>query len=104
MKLSYRAKTEAIFAILKNQLRNTSKFCVVGDFNFRNINWNNLTSSSAEERNFLEMIHELNLSQNVRDFTREKAVLDLCLSPNDNSIPSIKFRSCTHTAWFQLHT
>ena len=81
---SNRTENAELNATLRNQLWNTNNFCVVGDFNFRNINWNNLTSVSTDEHNFLELIHELNLTQNVREPTRQAAILDLCLSPNDD--------------------
>jgi len=95
---SNRTENAELNATLRNQLWNTNNFCVVGDFNFRNINWNNLTSVSTDEHNFLELIHELNLTQNVREPTRQAAILDLCLSPNDDSIINLAVKETFSTS------
>ena len=95
---SNRAENEALYNILKNQLWNQNHFFVTGDFNFRNINWNNLTSCSPEERHFLDVVHELNLTQNVREPTRQTAILDLCLSPNDDSVVNLAVKETFSTS------
>ena len=81
-----RNKNQNLYNIIRNQIWNADRFCVLGDFNFPHINWNTLSSSISEENHFIEMVHELNMIQHVRDPTRYLNILDLCLSPDDESI------------------
>ena len=39
------------------------------------------------------MVHELNMIQHVRDPTRYHNILDLCLSPDDDSISNVGVKS-----------
>ena len=70
----------------------------MGDFNFRNINWNTLSSSVSKENRFIEMVHELNMTQHVRDPTRLHNILDLCLSPDDDSILKVGVKRNFYTS------
>lgn len=53
---------------------------VVGDFNFGGISWKNLTGKDVFEREFIEMTVDNGLYQMVKTPTREKNILDLCLT------------------------
>ena len=88
-----RNKNQILYNIISNQIWNADRFCVLGDFNFPHINWNTLSSSISEENYFIEMVHELNMIQHVRDPTRYHNILDLCLSPDDDSISNVGVKS-----------
>ena len=76
-----------------NQLWNADRFCVLGDFNFTNNNWNTLTSSISEEKHFVELVLELNKIQRVRDPSRVHNSLDLCLSLDEDTILNVGVKS-----------
>ena len=71
-----RNNNQNLYNILSNQIWNVDRFCVLGDFNFPNINWNTLSSSIPEEKHFIEMVQEVNMIQYVRDPNRVHNILD----------------------------
>jgi len=60
----------------------------LGDFNYRGINWEMLTSD-GEGREFLKTTLELNLTQLVNKPTRGNSILDLVLTSCPESVESI---------------
>ena len=85
-----RTMNQQLFNIIRNTLWTSNRFCIMGDFNFPSIDWNTLSSNILEESRFLDVLNELNVSQNVYEPTRENAILDLCLTSNDDSITDLK--------------
>ena len=63
--------------------------CVVGDFNYRNINWDNLTGD-IETEDFLDMVQDNFLYQHVREPTRGNNILDLVFSNKENTIVNLE--------------
>ena len=88
-----RNNNQSLYNIIRNQIWNADRFCVLGDFNFPYISWNTLTSSVSEEKHFIELVHELNMIQHVSDNTRGNNILDLCFSPNDDSVSNVGVKS-----------
>ena len=77
---------QELYNVIRDNLWNTDRFYVVGDLNFRYIDWRTMSSNVSEEKYFLEMMNELNMIQHVSEPTRLNAILDLCLSRNDDAI------------------
>lgn len=59
---------------------------VCGDFNFPDIDWDNLTASSRHSKDFLDLILSFNLAQTVGIPTRGSNTLDLVLVSNPELI------------------
>ena len=66
-----------------------SKVCIVGDFNYRNINWIDKTGD-YESDDFLEVINDNFLHQYVTEPTRGNNILDLVLSNSLNLVQSVE--------------
>lgn len=67
----------------------TSNVCIMGDFNFRNINWQNLTGDYESEE-FLEVVQDNFLFQHVLEGTRGNNILDLVFSNRENLIENLE--------------
>ena len=91
---------------LNNLLRTFSKKhythrCIVGDFNFREINWKTLTTSfgeSSAESKFIETIRDTFLHQHVTEVTRSRgnnipSLIDLILSDEESQVSGIQHHS-----------
>ena len=65
-----------------------NKVCIVGDFNFRYINWRQLTGN-LESDDFLEVVQDNFLHQFVTEPTRGDNILDLVLSNRENLINNV---------------
>ncbi|MCP4269715.1 MAG: hypothetical protein GY777_29775 [Candidatus Brocadiaceae bacterium] len=63
--------------------------CIVGDFNYRNINWVEKTGN-IEAEDFLEVVNDNFLFQHVIEPTRNENILDLVLSKAENMIHGIE--------------
>ena len=72
---------------------------ILGDFNFRNINWNNYsisgTSYSKSELEFLELILDNFLTQHINEVTRYRlgqvpSILDLIFSKDENLVTNVE--------------
>ena len=66
-----------------------SQVCVVGDFNFRNIDWGLMTGNSEAE-DFLTVIQDNFLKQVVLEPTRGNNILDLILTNREDSITQVE--------------
>lgn len=62
---------------------------VCGDFNFPDIDWNNLYAPSRQSNEFLDMVLTFNLMQTVKIATRGTNILDLILVSNPDFIRSL---------------
>lgn len=59
---------------------------LVGDFNFRDIDWQNNTTISAASKCFLDATNENYLQQIIEEPTRDKYINDLVLTNNTSII------------------
>ena len=80
---------------LKNLIRVLSKFkttrtVLIGDFNFRDINWRRNTSGRSSKA-FLKAINNLALRQCVKKTTRGDSLLDLVLVYDKNLVHNIEY-------------
>ena len=82
-------------------LKNYSHRCIVGDFNFRDINWDTCTTPHGEnskEHKFIETIRDCFFFQQVREPTRKRgddrpSQLDLVFTDEDMQVSDIKYLS-----------
>ncbi len=63
--------------------------CILGDFNYRNINWAEKTGN-IESEDFLEVLNNNFLYQHVMEPTRNGNILDLVLSSTEDMIHGIE--------------
>ena len=76
-----------------------SHICFVGDFNFKDINWENWTTNKSEgsaERKFLESLRDCFLYQNITEPTRnrgtdEPSLIDLILTNEEMQVGDISY-------------
>lgn len=81
--------------------RNYSHRCIVGDFNFRKINWSTWTTPCNEdsaEASFIEAIRDSYLHQHIEQATRkrgndEPSVLDLIFTDESMQVSDIQYLS-----------
>ena len=78
------------YNVFRNQLRHTDCYCITGDSNFPDINKSTMSPNASEKKHFPQMLNEENMIHNMSEPTKLNAVLDLCLTPNDNSISDLK--------------
>jgi len=88
--ICYRTPTEKLYDIdihaeLRKMLQEVAdrNFMLMGDFNYRNINWKGtvcVSSASAETKMFMECVPDMFLTQHVKCLTTDRSVLDLALS------------------------
>jgi len=64
--------------------------CVVGDFNYPDIDWEEMTSSTTTSGKFVETVAENDLKQKVTFNTRDKNILDLVLIQDESIYQSVK--------------
>lgn len=77
---SYNVQKSADFIqFIRSILENDTKFCLFGDFNFPNIDWDTYSAATAHENYLIACVHELNMVQKVSEPTRENSILDLIL-------------------------
>ena len=104
----YRSPTESDTSSINNKnlnklleyvsLKRYSHVCIVGDFNFKSINWTSGTTSrteTSEEHKFLETIRDCFLYQQVQEPTRKRgndtpSLLDLILTNEALQVSEIK--------------
>ena len=93
-----RNMNQELYNVIRNQLRHTDCYCITGDFNFPDIDWSRMSSNDSEEKHFLQMLNEENMIQHVFESTRENSILDLCLTPNDDSVSDLKVHETFSTS------
>ena len=64
----------------------TENCILLGDFNFRNIDWPTLSSTRNIDNKFLDTIKDNLLNQVVTEPTRGENILDLALVGNPDSV------------------
>ena len=82
-------------------LKKYSHICLVGDFNYNKINWENCSTSKGEESKeyeFLETLRDCFLYQQVNEPTRhrgsdEPSLIDLILTNEELQVPEIMYHS-----------
>ena len=68
----------------------TKSTIIMGDFNYRNIDWNLNLAEGGEGQEFIELIDDLFLTQNVKNPTRGENILDLVLSSEPGLVDDLK--------------
>lgn len=66
-----------------------ANFILCGDFNYPDIDWEALTASSRQSKDFLELVLTFNLFQAVHEPTRGSNILDLILVSSPELIQSL---------------
>ena len=66
-----------------------SNVCIMGDFNFRNIDWDTM-AGDRETQDFLDVIQDSFLKQLVNKPTREDKILDLILTNREDIVSNIE--------------
>ena len=108
----YRSPTKSVTSAencrkLNNMLINIAKDkkythrCIIGDFNYKDINWELLTTpkgEESEEEKFLRTIQDSYLHQNILEPTRkrgddEPSILDLIITDEETQISEVKYDS-----------
>ena len=82
-------------------LKTYSHKCIVGDLNYKNINWNSCSTDSGEnskEAKFLEALQDCYLHQHLEEPTRrrgtdEPSLLDLVLTDEEMQVSNIKYHA-----------
>lgn len=64
----------------------TRKIYLFGDFNFPDINWSLMSSSSSASSEFIELCYDFNFTQLVSQPTRDTNILDLILTTEPHTI------------------
>ena len=62
---------------------------IMGDFNYRNINWNIINGISRDENLFLEVVRDNYLHQHVMEPTRGENTLDLVMSKSELDVQNL---------------
>jgi len=82
--------------LLCNMLRSVKKPAVfLGDFNFKDIDWNNMTAQNAQSKNFVDAVQDSFCNQYV-DFATHisGSILDLVIASDPNVIFDIEDLGC----------
>ena len=79
---------KALIGVLRRYGDISYNLCIVGDFNFPQINWINLSGDNLSNY-FLELTHELSLKQFVMDPTRGENILDLVFGNKTDLVSDI---------------
>ena len=106
----YRSPTETVNSsenneklnLLLKSLSDNKKYthkCIIGDFNFKSINWSNWSSSlneESKEERFLNTIRDCYLHQNIEEPTRsrgddEPSLIDLLFTDEATQISDLKY-------------
>ena len=83
------AMNQNLFQLIRKAAQFNSTFKLIcGDFNFPLIDWSNMHYPPSMD-DFIELLHENNLTQHIVTPTREEAVLDLVLSSNEELISNV---------------
>ena len=78
-----------------------SHICLVGDFNYRDINWqtySTLRNEGSKEANFIETVHDCYLYQHLKEPTRnrgtnEPSLIDLVLTNESMQVSDIEYHA-----------
>ena len=81
---------KTLFSYIRSLPIMTHNVIIYGDFNFPDINWFTLTSSSGVSAQFCDLLTDLNLSQLIFTHTHIKGnILDLLITNNPNCIDNV---------------
>ena len=84
-----RQKSNLIFNELRSAARHKNTL-IMGDFNYRDIDWETNTSSCTESEEFINAVNDGFLKQLVRQPTKDNNILDLILTNNDNLVYNLE--------------
>ena len=83
---------EEASAVLMQEIARASRYsnvCIMGDFNYRRIDWDTLTGDGRSEA-FLNIIQDGFFKQLVREPTRQGNILDLVFTNNESLISQVE--------------
>jgi len=90
--------TNSLCQLLRQVTSSSSSYLICGDFNYSNIDWNNMcvTSSSSKTQSFIDMVQDQFMCQHVMEPTRFRGdatphILNLVFTNNENMIENLKF-------------
>ena len=63
---------------------------VIGDFNFKEINWDTMKAGSTKADNFLDVVMDNLWSQHVTKPTRQNSLLDLVITSDPNMVDEVE--------------
>lgn len=84
-----RELTSLIFQEITAAAARFRNLCIMGDFNYRNIDWSNNTGDNVSEE-FLELINDNFLRQLINEPTRENNILDLIITNRDDLVYNLE--------------
>ena len=85
--------------VIRDQMNNSDKFMIFGDFNFPGIDWRTRSHSSNIERYFLDILDELNCTQFVNEPTTEySSLLDLCIGSSSEIVSDLQVHESFSTS------
>ena len=85
-----REETSLIYQEISAAATRYNNVCIMGDFNFRGIDWVNNVGRTREEEEFLDVINDNFLRQLVNVPTRENNILDLVLTNRDDLVNNLE--------------
>lgn len=86
--LATQQEKDSIFKSLRRHSTNNN--CIIlGDFNYPGINWTTVNSQSQDDQEFIKVIEDLYLTQQVQEPTRENNILDLIFTTDPDMISEI---------------
>ena len=102
-----RAIEELMLDEIERVSRSNSNVVILGDFNYRGIDWVSGTGNSESSR-FLDKVEDCGLYQFVKEETRGDAILDLVFSNDESLIEEISLGSTLGNSdhrmvWFWLN-
>jgi hypothetical protein len=78
-----------LFQFISDNTVNVPHFCIYGDFNLPDIDWDVLTSHTQISADFLRLCFQIGASQCVKSPKRENNILDLVLCSDSNLIQEL---------------
>jgi len=90
--------TNSLCQLLKQAVKSTSSYLICGDFNYNNIDWENicLTSNNSTVQSFLDTVQDLFMFQHILKPTRYRGeetpnLLDLVFTDDENMIENLTY-------------
>ena len=84
--------------LLRVNLESEMDFCVFGDFNYPCVDWETVSPGNNREHSFIDVINELNITQKVKFPTRDRNLLDLCLSSHSDLVTNVEVHETFSTS------
>ena len=76
--------------VLKKLNDEQKEIMIIGDFNYRDIDWETMQTSSSRSEAFMEVVMDNLLIQHVTQPTRQESLLDLVITSNPDMIDEVE--------------